>query len=148
MSEAANSTKGDYIQMDEMDWVPFPEHLCTGDIKFKLLHVSPERGGWTAIYDCKAGSSFGPHTHLGPSEYFLLKGRMQVRGGEAAGGATAVAPGYAYELCDVHHDHTEFDEDSELIMIVYGPLNYIDDGGKTIALVGCSQMLEFWNASR
>ena len=148
MSEAANSTKGDYIQMDEVDWVPFPEHLCTGDIKFKLLHVSPERGGWTAIYDCKAGSSFGPHTHLGPSEYFLLKGRMQVRGGEAAGGATAVAPGYAYELCDVHHDHTEFDEDSELIMIVYGALNYIDDGGKTIALVGCSQMLEFWNASR
>ena len=147
MSEA-NPMKGDYVQMDEVGWAQFPAHLCKGDIKFKLLHVSPERGGWTAIYSCKAGSSFLPHIHLGPSEYFLLKGRMQVRGGEAAGGATAVAPGYAYEVCDVHHDHTEFDEDSELLMIVYGALNYVDDEGNTTALIGPSQMLDFWNASR
>ena len=45
MSE--NSPTGDYIQMDAVDWVPFPEGLCDGPIRWKLLHVSPEAGAWT-----------------------------------------------------------------------------------------------------
>jgi hypothetical protein len=28
-----------------------------------LLHVSPEMGAWTAIFDCPAGSSLAPHIH-------------------------------------------------------------------------------------
>ena len=96
MAEAANSVTGDYIQMDQVDWVPFPEGLCKGDIKWKLLHVSPEQGAWTAIFDCKAGSSFAKHIHMGPGEYFLTKGRMHVRGGTTEGGATAVAPDFSW----------------------------------------------------
>ena len=30
---------------------------------------------------------------MGPGEYFLTKGRMNVRGGTVEGGDTAVAPG-------------------------------------------------------
>lgn len=67
----ANSPTGDYVQMDAVDWVPFPEGLCNGPIRWKLLHVSPEAGAWTAIYDCPAGSSFAKHIHMGPGEYFL-----------------------------------------------------------------------------
>ena len=136
MANTAEKTSGDYVQMDEVDWVQFPEGLCQGDIKWKLLHVSPEAGAWTAIFDAKKGSSFAKHIHMGPGEYFLTKGKMHVRGGDDSGGDTAVAPGYGYEACNAQHDHTEFDEDSEFYMTFMGPLNFIDDDGNTIALVG------------
>ena len=147
MSEAANAPTGDYVQMNEVDWVPFPEGLCQGAIRWKLLHVSPEAGAWTAIFDCPAGSSFAKHIHMGPGEYFLTKGRMHVRGGSTEGGATAVAPGYGYEACNAQHDHTEFDVDSEFYMTFLGPLNFIDDDGNTIALVGWRQVYDAWKAA-
>ena len=37
---------------------PFPEGLCEGPIRWKLLNVSPEMGSWAAIFDCPAGTSF------------------------------------------------------------------------------------------
>ena len=147
MANTAERASGDYVQMDEVDWMQFPEGLCKGDIKWKLLHVSPEAGAWTAIFDCKSGSSFAKHVHMGPGEYFLTKGRMHVRGGDAGGGETAIAPGYGYEACNAQHDHTEFDEDSEFYMTFMGPLNFIDDDGNTIALVGWQQVYQVWNAS-
>ncbi len=147
MAVSANDPTGEYIQMDEMDWAPFPEALCTGAIRWKLLRVSPEMGSWTALYDCPAGSSFAKHIHMGPGEYFLTRGKMHVRGGTVVGGATAIAPSYGYEGCNAQHDHTEFPEDSEFYMTFLGPLNFIDDEGNTIALVGCKQVLEAWQAS-
>ena len=136
----------DYVQMDAVDWVPFPQGLCSGPIRWKLLHVSPEMGSWTAIFDCPAGSSFAKHIHMGPGEYFLTKGKMHVRGGSVEGGATAVAPGYGYEECNAQHDHTEFPVDSEFYMTFLGPLNFIDDDGNTIALVGWRQVYDAWQA--
>ena len=50
--------KEEYVQMDALAWKPFPEAFSTGGIRWKLLHVSPEMGAWTAIFDCPAGSSF------------------------------------------------------------------------------------------
>ena len=147
MAVAANDPRGDYIQMDDMDWVPFPEGLCEGPIRWKLLRVSPEMGSWTAIYDCPAGSSFAKHIHMGPGEYFLTRGKMNVRGGTIEGGATAIAPCYGYEATNAQHDHTEFPVDSEFYMTFLGPPNFIDDDGNTIALVGCEQVLDAWQAS-
>ena len=147
MTEATNSPTGEYVQMNDVGWVPFPPGLCQGDIRWKLLHVSPEAGAWTAIFDCPAGTAFAKHIHMGPGEYFLTKGRMHVRGGSVEGGATAVAPGYGYEACNAQHDHTEFTEDSEFYMTFLGPLNFLDDDGNTIALVGCQQVLDAWNAA-
>jgi hypothetical protein len=72
---------------------------------------------------------------------------MHVRGGSDEGGSTAIAPGYGYEACNAQHDHTEFPEDSEFYMTFMGPLNFIDDDGDTIALVGCKQVLDAWQAS-
>jgi hypothetical protein len=147
MAEAANSPTGDYVQMDDVGWIPFPAGLCEGPIRWKLLHVSPEAGAWTAIFDCPSGTSFAKHIHMGPGEYFLTKGRMNVRGGTVEGGATAVAPGYGYEACNAQHDHTEFPEDSAFYMTFLGPLNFLDDDGNTIALVGCQQVLDAWRAT-
>ena len=84
----------DYVQINDTPWMPFPEAFSNGGIRWKLLHVSPEMGAWTAIFDCPKGSSFASHIHVGPGEYLLTKGRMEVRGGVDQGGATATARGY------------------------------------------------------
>lgn len=147
MPEHMEPIKGRYVQMDEVDWVDFPEALSEGGIRWKLLNVSPEMGAWTAIFDCPKGSSFAPHVHIGPGEYFLTKGRMDVRGGAGEGGDTAVAPGYGYEACQAVHTRTYFPEDSGFYMTFLGPLNFIDDDGNTVALVTWLAAQEAWEAS-
>ena len=136
----------EYVQMDETEWQPFPDAFSAGGIRWKLLHVSPELGAWTAIFDCPSGSSFARHIHVGPGEYFLTKGRMDVRGGVEEGGDTAVAPGYGYESCNARHDMTNFPIDSEFYMTFLGPLQFIEEDGTPIAVVGWEQAQDVWDA--
>ena len=140
------SIEQEYVQMDDTPWQPFPDAFSEGGIRWKLLHVSPESGNWTAIYDCPAGSSFNAHIHVGPGEYFLTKGRMEVRGGADDEGDTAVAPGYGYESCNARHDKTFFPVDSEFYMTFQGPLQFIEEDGTTIAVIGWEQAQGAWNA--
>lgn len=139
--------EGRYVQMDEVPWVDFPEALSEGGIRWKLLNVSPEVGAWTAIFDCPAGSSFASHVHIGPGEYFLTRGRMEVRGGVDHGGDTAIAPGYGYEPCQAFHDKTFFPIDSEFYMTFLGPLNFTGENGETVALVTWDAAQQAWEAS-
>lgn len=147
MPEHQDPVRGRYVQMNEVDWVDFPEALSGGGIRWKLLNVSPEMGAWTAVFDCPAGSSFAPHVHIGPGEYYLTKGRMDVRGGAGEGGDTAVAPGYGYEACQAFHQRTYFPEHSEFYMTFLGPLNFIDEAGNTVALVTWKVAQDAWEAS-
>ena len=139
-----NNATGDYAQIDQLPWMPFPAALSAGGIRWKLLHVSPEMGAWTAIFDCPKGSSFNRHVHVGPGEYLMTKGRMEVRGGADKGGATAVAPGYGYEACEARHDKTFFPVKSEFYMTFLGPLQFIEDDGSPIAVVGWKQAQALW----
>ena len=136
--------KEEYVQINETAWQPFPEALSDGGISWKLLHVSPEAGAWTAIFDCPAGSSFASHIHVGPGEYLLTKGKMEVRGGVEEGGATALALGYGYESCNARHDKTYFPIDSEFYMTFMGPLQFIDPEGNPVAVVGWEQAQALW----
>ena len=136
--------EGEYVHLDSVAWQPFPGEFSAGGIRWKLLHVSPEMGAWTAIFDCPQGSSFARHVHVGPGEYFLTKGKMEVRGGGDDGGATAVAVGYGYEACNARHDQTNFVEDSEFYMTFLGPLQFIDEDGNTLAVVGWKQADGLW----
>ena len=138
---------GRYVQMDEIPWVDFPDALSDGGIKWKLLNVAPEMGAWTAIFDCPKGSSFAPHVHIGPGEYWLTRGRMEVRGGDDDGGETAQAPGYGYEACQAYHEKTYFPEDSEFYMTFLGPLNFVDPKGNTVALVTWNVAQAAWEAA-
>ncbi len=135
-----------YVQIDQIEWKDFPAGLADGGIRRKLLNVSPEMGAWTAIFDCPAGSSFAPHIHMGPGEYFLTKGKMDVRGGKDAGGDTAIAPGYGYESCNARHDQTYFPEDSEFYMTFLGPLQFINPDGSPLAVVSWEQAQGAWEA--
>jgi hypothetical protein len=44
--------KDEAVQIDELPWKPFPDAFSQGGIRWKLLHVSPEVGAWTAMLDC------------------------------------------------------------------------------------------------
>lgn len=135
---------GEYVQVSAVEWQPFPASLSDGGIRWKLLHVAPEMGAWTAIFDCPKGSSFARHIHIGPGEYYLTRGRMEVRGGEGEGGATAVAPAYGYEACNARHDRTCFLEDSEFYMTFLGPLHFQHADGSTLSVVTWQQAQEVW----
>jgi hypothetical protein len=135
------------LNIDEVPWVDFPEGLAEGGVKWKLLNVAPEVGSWTAIFSCPAGSSFASHHHIGPGEYYLTKGKIDIRGGEAAGGETLSAPAYGYESCEAFHGKTNFPVDSEFYMTFLGPLNFVDEpGGPTKALVTWSGVQAAWEA--
>lgn len=136
----------EYVQIDATPWMPFPTQFSTGGIRWKLLHVSPEMGAWTAIFDCPQGSSFARHVHIGPGEYLLTKGRMDVRGGAGQGGATATAPGYGYESCNARHDETNFPEPSEFYMTFLGPLKFTDEAGQPLAVVGWEEAQALWDS--
>lgn len=134
----------EYVQIQDLEWQPFPAAFSEGGIRWKLLHVSPELGAWTAIFDCPEGSSFARHVHVGPGEYLLTKGRMEVRGGVDEGGATALALGYGYESCNARHDKTYFPVASEFYMTFLGPLQFINEDGSTVAVVGWEQAQAVW----
>ncbi|MCF4164113.1 acetylacetone-cleaving protein [Zavarzinia compransoris] len=136
----------EYVQIDDTTFAPFPAPFAHGGVTWRLLHASPEAATWSAIFQCPAGSSFASHVHAGPGEYFLHSGRMDVRGGKAAGGETAVAPGYGFESSGSRHDHTFFPVESSFYMSFSGPLVFIDENDAVIAVIGWQEAQDAWQA--
>ncbi|NMI00389.1 2,4'-dihydroxyacetophenone dioxygenase family protein [Pseudonocardia acidicola] len=118
------------VKTADLAWVPF----CEG-ISFKLLRVSPETGAWTVLFHADAGAGFDRHKHLGPAEYFMISGRMEIRGGEEAGGTTAVAGDYGYEANGMLHDWTNFPEESVFYFTNIGPLGFLDDDDNVVGVL-------------
>ena len=69
------------VKTTDLPWVPLAE-----GIDYRVLRTSPETGTWTVLLRAQAGSSFAKHRHLGPGEYFMIKGRMEYRAGCAVAG--------------------------------------------------------------
>lgn len=139
---------GRAVELNNLPWVPFPDFLSKGGITWKLLNVAPEVGSWAAIFNCPEGSSFNSHIHIGPGEYYLTKGRMELRGGVESGGETVTAPAYGYEACEAFHGKTYFPVDSEFYMTFLGPLHFVNgEGGDTVKIVTWKVAQEAWEAS-
>lgn len=115
-----------YIDGSATAWVPFSE-----GIDIKVMRVSSESGAWTALFRCAQGSGFARHRHLGPAEYFMVSGKMEVRGGRENGGITAVTGDYGYEPLGVIHDWTSFPEDTVFFFTQDGPLEFLTDDDAT-----------------
>jgi hypothetical protein len=149
MKRSYSATECRAVEIDSIGWVPFPAALSSGGISWKLLNVAPELGSWAAMFSCPAGSSFNSHHHIGPGEYYLTKGRMEVRGGVEDGGDTVTAPAYGYEATSAFHGQTYFPVDSEFYMTFLGPLQFVaEQGGATLALVTWDGAQAAWEASQ
>jgi quercetin dioxygenase-like cupin family protein len=70
---------------------------------------------------CAKGSGIPRHEHLGAGEYYVVAGKMEVRGGAENGGITAIAGDYGYEPNGVIHDMTNFPEETLLYALYRGP---------------------------
>jgi len=102
-----------------VDWGP--------GIQMQLLRASPETGHWSCLFKCAAGSSFGRHEHLGPGEFFVLKGKIVVRGGDEAGGAVTTTGDYVLEPNGVIHNENWFPEETIVFFSNNGPLKFLDE---------------------
>lgn len=118
--------KDSYVATRELKWAPISE-----GISFKVLRVSPETGTWTVIFKAEAGSSFARHRHLAAGEYFVISGKMELRGGVQAGGTTALPGDYGWEPVSVLHDQTHFPEETELLFTNHGAVLFLDENDKT-----------------
>lgn len=77
----------------------------------------------------------------------MVRGKLEVRGGEHDGGVTATAPCYGYEATGAVHEQTLFLAETEVYMRFQGPLQFNDPQGQPIMLVGWEQVQALWNAS-
>ena len=111
-----------YVRTSALPWLEFGE-----GVDFKVLRTSQETGAWTVLFRCAAGSAIAPHRHLGGGEYYMIKGKMEVRGGAENGGITATAGDYGYEPNGVLHDSTCFPEDSELYFTNNGAIQFLTE---------------------
>ena len=112
------------VKTTDLPWVPLAE-----GIDYRVLRTSPETGTWTVLLRAQAGSSFVKHRHLGPGEYFMIKGRMEYRAG------CAVAGDYGYEPLDAVHEETKFTEYSELYFTNHGPVVFLDDNDNVTSIL-------------
>jgi anti-sigma factor ChrR (cupin superfamily) len=120
----------EYVSTRSMPWAT----LSPG-IRMKVLRLSPESGTWTVLLRADAGASFARHRHLAAGEYFMLYGKMEVRGGAQAGGTTAVAGDYGWEPVSVIHDHTFFPEETEFLFTNHGAVQFVDEKGNTTSVL-------------
>jgi anti-sigma factor ChrR (cupin superfamily) len=120
----------EYVSTRSLPW-----SVLVPGIRMKVCRVSPETGTWTVLFKADAGASFPRHRHLAAGEYFMLSGKMEVRGGAQAGGVTAVAGDYGWEPVSVIHDHTYFPEESDFLFTNHGAVQFIDEQGNTTSVL-------------
>ena len=128
-----------YVATDRLPWVDF-----SPGIAFRLLRTSAETGDWTVVFRCEQGSSFAPHRHLGAGEYLMLEGKMEVRGGAAAGGVTAYSGDYCYEPTGVVHESTYFPEPTRFYFTNRGPVAFIDARGHVTDVLDFRMLQELY----
>ena len=137
----------EYSPLTQDTWKALPDSLGSAGARWKLLHVSPEAGSWTASFFYPKGASVPSHIHVGPGEYFMVRGKLMVRGGDDVGGTTATAPCYGYEATGAVHDETLFLEDTEVYMRFQGPLQFVGPDGATVMLAGWQEMQALWDST-
>jgi quercetin dioxygenase-like cupin family protein len=126
-----------YIHASQEPWIQFYP-----GVGFKLLRATQETGHWTVLLNCAKGSSIPRHEHLGAGEYYVISGKMEVRGGVENGGITAITGDYGYEPNGVIHDMTNFPEDTVIYFTNFGPIRYIDDDNNTVGFLDWQGVLK------
>ncbi len=119
------------VQTDDIPWVKM------GDgVGIKVLRVSEETGFWSALIRMEPGCVFASHKHLAPADFFVLKGKLEYRMGEAAAGC------YAYEPTGAVHETTTCSEETILTFNAYGPSIYFNEDGSVKQILNHETALE------
>ena len=92
----------------------------------KVLWTGAETGRWVALYRWNKGYVAPPHKHLSDAHTYVLKGKLQVRGGVLEAGD------YDYEPNGVLHGETTALEDTEYLFVCEGPVVFFNEDGLTV----------------
>ncbi|MHC4782781.1 MAG: 2,4'-dihydroxyacetophenone dioxygenase family protein [Planctomycetota bacterium] len=136
MKKMANDLQ---ITPDDIPWKIIREGAF-----IKLLRTCHVTGIWVVMLRNEPGTSVPPHKHIGPAEYYVIKGKVEVRGGIENGGITAFAGDYGYEPNGVIHEKTYFPELTEYLFINHGALQYLDDKGDTAMILDWQAVEDLW----
>jgi anti-sigma factor ChrR (cupin superfamily) len=120
------------IKADEMEWV----EMIPGEAWAKVLFTSSETGAWAALYKWRKDYVAAAHKHLGGAHTFMLKGKLEYRGG------TLEAGDYGYEANGAIHGATTTIEDSEFLFMSNGPIIILEseDSEKPIGYFSCEHI--------
>ncbi|MDY7230811.1 2,4'-dihydroxyacetophenone dioxygenase family protein [Hyalangium rubrum] len=120
------------VRTPEMDWKPLGPGTSV-----KILRVSAETGMWTMLLKMEKGAVFAPHKHLGPAEYFMLEGLVDV-----GKGVLERTGDYGYEPLGTTHEATIALEDSLMTFTSYGPIAFLDEKGNILQVLGGDYLLQ------
>ena len=123
-------------QTEDMTW-----NVMGDGIGIKVLRVSEETGQWTALIRQDAGSTFAPHKHLAPADFYVLKGALEYRMGRAPAGS------YAYEPLGAIHDETTCSEETMYIFTAHGPVIFYNEDGSVSQVLSHENILEIVNGT-
>ena len=112
------------IQTRDLPWASLGEGVW-----IKILRVSEETGFWSSLIRMEPGSQFAPHKHFGAADFFVLKGRLIYRAGEATEGC------YGYEPLGVVHDETTAPEETVIVFNSFGPIVFYNSDGSIAQLL-------------
>ena len=96
--------------------------LGTGP-QIKLLRYSDETGDWVLWVSMAPGSTFAPHWHFGPGQYFVTEGELIYDVGSAPAGT------YGYEPIGSRHAEARCSEQTEFLFMGQGAVAYTEDDG-------------------
>lgn len=129
-----------HVSQHNMPW-----KLMREGYYFKLLRTCAVTGTWVVLFKVEAGASVTPHKHIGAAEYYVLKGKIEIRGGIEKSGVTAVTGDYGYEPNGIIHEKTYFPEVTEYLFKNHGPLQYLDDEGNSALVLDWMGIQAKWD---
>jgi hypothetical protein len=78
----------------------------------------------------------------------MVSGKMELRGGVERGGVTARTGDYGFEANGAWHDETNFPEETILYFTNFGPIRFVDDEDRTLAVLDYKMLREVAAAGR
>jgi anti-sigma factor ChrR (cupin superfamily) len=111
------------IDPDGLDWID----TGSGNA-MKVLRVSEETNGWTALIKAAAGTVNARHRHLGPADFYVISGSIEYRGGFARAGS------WVYEPAGVLHEATTHPEETIYLANVHGPIAMLDADDRVVRI--------------
>jgi len=106
------------IRTSERPWIKMG-----GGNEVIVLRVSRETGFFSLLIKAPAGQVNQPHTHIGPADFYVIKGGFDYRGGSAREGD------WVYEPAGAVHEATTHPVDTIYLANSYGPVAFHGKNG-------------------
>ena len=128
-----------HVGLNEIPWVQNP----SVDARMRLLHVDAEQQMSVSHGLMAPGLAVGTHRHLGPVQMWTMSGSWVYREHDFVNRAGS----YLFEpVGSVHtlYVPAENDGPTEVVSIVYGDVEYIDDEGSVLFVSNWKRTLELY----